>query len=180
MSTITSSPRTGPLPYQSYFRQPSLFTFSLHFSKQAHVGTAPTLLYYFLHVERPSVGATILKTSNSDARPLRQRRMTPISDVSMHQIRQCYSRETRCDMYDVGRRMKWLVELVDYMQVPPESAFPCVGCVLVRIRFHFEALGAGAAAGKRPFATFLTATALSWASYSGTSCRKGVHLDLSL
>ncbi|KFY52793.1 hypothetical protein V496_08169 [Pseudogymnoascus sp. VKM F-4515 (FW-2607)] len=31
-------------------------------------------------------------------------------------------------MYDVGRRKKWLVELVDNMQVPPEGAFPCVGC----------------------------------------------------
>ena len=41
-------------------------------------------------------------------------------------------------MYDVGWQVKWLVE---YMQVPPEGAVPCVGCVLVRVRRAFEALG---------------------------------------
>lgn len=46
--------------------------------------------------------------------------------------------ETRSGMYDVGWQVKWLVE---YMQVPPEGAVPCVGCVLVRVRRAFEALG---------------------------------------
>lgn len=57
--------------------------------------------------------------------------------ISVHQIRRCRTRETRSRMYDVGWEMKWLVK---YMQVPPEGALPCVGCVLVRVRCLFEAL----------------------------------------
>lgn len=88
----------------------------------------------------PPVGATLHET-------IQQRAARPAASTAddTHFGRRCATNsgglgagETRSGMYDVGWEAKWLVE---YMQVPPQGAVPCVGCALVRVRCLFEALG---------------------------------------